>query len=337
MKRPKTRLRYLQAALAGARDVLILPHNYPDPDAIAASVALKFLLAESFGLKVRIGYRGTIGRAENRALVRYLDSPLERITLTELREATHVALVDTQPGAGNHSLPDDVTPAIVIDHHPLLETTQEPPFVDIRPEVGASSTMLVEYLEAAALTIDSTLATALFYGIQTDTLGLQRSTTPLDREVFCSLLPQVDIEAIARIERAQVSPDYFRSVAETLHSACVYGGVIIAYMSELSYPDLAADMADFLLRMRGCRWVICMGIYKDTLFISVRTENKRGAGQLVRTVVGTRGSAGGHGSMAGGQIHLAEGDSAETLAAQLRTEFLQELSVAADVQGESLI
>lgn len=65
----------------------------------------------------------------------------------------------------------------------------------------------------------------------------------------------------------------------------------------MQYPDLTADMADLLLRVQDCRWAICLGVYKDTLFLSVRTRNKRGAGQLVQAVVGDRGTAGGHGSI----------------------------------------
>ena len=336
MKRPKTRLRHLLKALNSANHILILPHNNPDPDAIASAVALRYLLTETLDAHVKIGYRGVIGRAENHALVRYLDHPLERITLTEIREASHIALVDTQPGAGNNALADNAIPAVVIDHHPLVEHATAATFSDVRPPVGSASTMLTEYLHAAELTIDTTLATALFYGIRTDTLGLQRGAAPLDQKMFCHLLPQVEIEAIARIERAQVSPDYFRSVAETLDAASVYGNVTIAYMGELRYPDLTADMADFLLRLRGCQWVICMGVYKEMLFLAVRTEYKRGAGELVRDVVGERGAAGGHGSMAGGQVILND-DDPEELANYFRTHFLQRLSVAPDLLGESLV
>ena len=99
------RLARLLQAVEGTGEILILPHNDPDPDAIASSVALRHLLAEKAGVEGRIAYRGIIGRAENRALVRFLAYPLERLTRSEWHQGRPVALVDTQPGAANNSFP----------------------------------------------------------------------------------------------------------------------------------------------------------------------------------------------------------------------------------------
>ena len=122
--------------MEGTSKILILPHNDPDPDAIASAVALRHLLAEQAGVDGRIAYKGIIGRAENRALVRYLDYPLQRQTGPDLRQAWPIALVDTQPGAGNNALPAHVTPTIVFDHHPYREATASAAFADVRPGLG---------------------------------------------------------------------------------------------------------------------------------------------------------------------------------------------------------
>ena len=107
----------LQKAVNGISNILILPHNDPDPDAIAAAVGLRYLLVENFGIEARIAYHGMIGRAENKALVSYLKHPMHRLTPGKLRQDIPIALVDTQPGAGNNPLPRNITPSIVIDHH----------------------------------------------------------------------------------------------------------------------------------------------------------------------------------------------------------------------------
>jgi len=332
----QTNLQQLLDAVQGAEHVLILPHNNPDPDAIASAVALRYLLEQTLPLTAKIVYRGSVGRAENRALVRYLDSPLERLAAADLRADSSIALVDTQPGAGNNPIADAVNVAIVIDHHPLRESSAAARFSDVRPEIGAASTMLVAYLQMADLPLTTQLATALFYGIKTDTLDLLRSATVADRNAFCYLLPQVDLEAISRLEHAQLSPAYFKSLVETLQSAKIYNNVIVAFLGAMQYPDLTADMAGLLLRMQDCRWVICLGVYKETLFFSVRTRNKRGAGQLVQAVVGTRGTAGGHGSMAGGQVPLNDAVPDE-IVAQLSQQFIHLLGIAPDQKGEPLL
>ncbi len=329
-------LRQLCAAVHGADHVLIVTHNNPDPDAIACAVALRYLLEQNCQRTATIVYRGVIGRAENRALVRYLEYPLQRMTAADLRTSGPIALVDTQPGVGNHPVPATTNLAIVIDHHPWCELSSTARFSDVRPKVGAASTILVEYLRAAALTLTPQLATALFYGIKSDTLDLTRSATPADRDAFCFLLPQVDLEVAFKLEHAPLSPAYFKSLADTLQSAQVYNNVIVAHLGPMQYPDLTADMADLLLRMQDCRWVLCLGTYQDTLILSVRTRNKRGAGQLVRAIVGDRGTAGGHSSMAGGQIPLNGADPAPFVA-DLSRQFTQALRLVANPRGEPLL
>ncbi|MEZ4735201.1 MAG: DHH family phosphoesterase [Caldilineaceae bacterium] len=315
---------------------MIVPHNNPDPDAIACAVALRYLLEQKLKLTTKIVYTGIIGRAENRALIRYLGYPLQRLTASDLRTAAPIALVDTQPGAGNNPLPEAANVALVIDHHPWNEMSASARFCDVRPEVGAASSMLFEYLQAAELTLPTQLATALFYGIKTDTLDLMRSATATDREAFCHLLPSVDLEAAFKLDHVQLSPAYFKSLGEALRAAQVYNNVIVAYLGPMQYPDLTADMADLLLRVQDCRWVICLGVYKDTLVLSVRTRNKRGAGQLVQSVVGDRGTAGGHGAMAGGQVPLNE-DDPDALAADLMQQFIAALNILPDQKGEPLL
>src|SRR5687768_16546215 len=182
----------LQAALEGARRILILPHINPDPDSIASAVALRDLLDRHFGLAAQVGYRGVVGRAENRALLRYLGRPLRRLRIAEIRKADAVVVVDTQPVAGNSAAPRDEAVRAVIDHHPAHEAHPAPAFVDNRPTFGATATILTEYFQTAGLELTQPLATALFYGIKSDTLGLIRGASPADVAAYLQLQPQID-------------------------------------------------------------------------------------------------------------------------------------------------
>jgi nanoRNase/pAp phosphatase (c-di-AMP/oligoRNAs hydrolase) len=333
--------------------LLILPHNDPDPDAIASAVALSHLLVNELKLEVTIGYKGIIGRAENRALIRYLRSAdsfppvaalagggvgLRHLTEADLSPGTPVALVDTQPETGNNPWFPGLGPVLlVLDHHPWLETTAVASYSDVRSDIGATSTILFEYLRAAELELSPELATTLFYGIKTDTRGLSRGTSSADAAAYFYLQSRIDGEALAEIERAQVPAAYFKSFATTLESTQVYEGVAISYIGLMEYPDLTAEIADLLSRLEKVEWVICMGVFEDYLLLSVRTPNEKGgAGRLARFIVNGQGTAGGHGIMAGGQIPL-KGQNPARLARELARRVLQYFSLNPDMTGYSLV
>jgi nanoRNase/pAp phosphatase (c-di-AMP/oligoRNAs hydrolase) len=330
-------LALLIEAVGSAESVLILPHNNPDPDAIASAVALCYLLEEKLSVKGHIAYRGIIGRAENRALVRYLDHPLQPMAGVDWSELVPVALVDTQPGAGNITLLAQSGVVIVIDHHDRREPVTIVSFADIRPDLGATSTILVEYLQAAGLEPAPPLATALFYGIKANTMGLGRNASPADTAAYFYLQSRIDVKALAKIESAQVPANYFKSFDIALRSARIYGDVVISYLGSMDYPDLTAEMADLLLRLERSQWIICMGLYEDVLILSVRTRNRRGgAGKLIQAVVEDSGTCGGHGTIAGGQVPL-HGQDPEQLANHLGQEVLQYFNFSAEEGGQPLI
>lgn len=329
----------LLQAVGKAGEIVILPHNNPDPDAIASAVALRYLLAERLNIEGHIVYEGMIGRAENKALVRYLVHPLRPLSDIDLRPETPVAIIDTQPGAGNIvNLPPTSNLAIVIDHHTWLDLspTFAAGFVDVRTKVGATATILTEYLQAAGLEPPVPLATALFYGIKTNTLGLGRNTSGADATAYYYLQPRVDVKGLAEIEQARVPAHYFKSFDVALRAAQLYNGILISHMGPVGYPDLTAEMADLLLRLEESEWVVCMGLYQETLMISVRLHKRqRGAGQLVRAIVGSDGTAGGHGTIAGGQIPL-DNQNPDELVSFLTQRILQYLNVEPALAGQPL-
>lgn len=326
----------LYEAFEDTESFLILTHNDPDPDAIASAAALRWLLKEKTGADGHVVYKGIVGRAENKALVRYLGYPLRLLTEAEVSQSLPIALVDTQPGAGNNALPKSSNVVAVFDHHPLREETFDASFMDIRPEVGATSTILTEYCQSLGVDLPSSIATALFYGIKTDTMGLGRGAGQADVAAYFYLQSRVDVQALVNIERAQVPPEYFQGLVAALQSAYLYDNVLVAYIGEMQRPDLTAEMADLFLRLRGVDWVICMGVYEDQMTLSMRTNQQHGAGQLIQSIVGDLGSAGGHGSMSAGQIPL-DGQNPEILSHRLKERVLKYLEIGPDVAAQKLI
>ncbi len=135
------RLEKLEEIVKGMR-VLILVHNNPDPDTIAAGWALSYLLKKKFAFSSRIVYGGRITRPENRTMIRRLGIGIRPLEKVKVHNFNVLAMVDTQPWAGNSSLPKSLRPSIVIDHHNLKKATQEVDFIDVRPHYGSSATIL---------------------------------------------------------------------------------------------------------------------------------------------------------------------------------------------------
>ncbi|MFN2266078.1 MAG: DHH family phosphoesterase [Anaerolineales bacterium] len=333
----KNRLKKIFEVLDGLTELLILPHNDPDPDAIASAVALQYLVREKLGIRARIAYRGIIGRSENKALVRYLEYPLEKLDPKEFDRHIPIALVDTQPGVGNNPLKDKNSATIVIDHHTYRETSGEVGFADVRPEIGATATILTEYIQATGLDFPGYLSTALFYGIKTDTMGLGRGASAEDVAAYLFLQPRVDVEALSQIERAQVPKSYFKSLTTALQATKIYDqDLVISDLGVMQYPDLGAEIGDLLLRLQGVVWVICLGIYKEDLILSVRSRSRQvGAGDIARRVIGNLGTAGGHGTMAGGQIRIRKLDP-DQLTDQIIREALEYLKGDRSLTGKLL-
>ncbi len=248
-----------------------------------------------------------------------------------------MALVDTQPGAGNVTFPPHAGVVIVIDHHDLHQPETVANFADIRPELGATSTILAEYLQAAELEPSPSLATALFYGIKTNTMGLGRNANPADLKAYYYLQSRIDVGALAKIEHAQVPANYFRDFDTAIRSARIFDHVVISYLDLMDYPDLTAEMADLFLRLERAKWVICMGVYRDTMILSVRTRSRDGgAGRLIQAIIEDRGSSGGHGTVAGGQVPL-HGEDPVQLADHLSEKALRYLKIPLVGTGEQLV
>lgn len=328
---PKSMLAGLLQALEGPAPLVILPHDNPDPDALASAAALKFLAQELLGKEAVIAQGGIVGRAENRAMLTYLKIDLEPVGDLSFEGDVHVALVDTQPGRTNNSLPAGKVPTVVIDHHPAYDSYERVPFLDLRENYGATSTILTEYVRESRLEIESKIATALFYGIMAETQDLGRESTPADIAAAQFLYPYANKRRLGKIENARVPREYFAAFHEAIERAQIYDNVVVSVLPEVQYPDMVAEVADFLLRLDEVDWACAIGRYKDFLHVSLRTtEREVNAGDVLQQVLGSRW-AGGHDMIAGGRTRIVgSGPEAVAHAAeQVRTRLLAALEIKA--------
>ena len=313
-------------AVAKNKKVLILTHNDPDPDAISAGCALGYLLRKKFNAQYQLAYGGLIARAENRIMVRLLNIDIRPLDSLNIHDFQAFALVDTQPRTGNNSLPPHVKASIVIDHHGVRQSSQKAEYVDIRPHYGSSATIVTEYLLQAGLPIPQTMATALFYGIRTDTRDLGRHATAVDYNAAIALYPKVQLKILSQIEYPDLARDYLIDFDRGLHEAEIYGKVIFCDLGFLRNPDMVALMADFFLRYSEISWSFVTGTKDSVLIFSLRTKrSNQNAGQLARRMVKGLGTAGGHGRTAGGQISVQKfpSEEAEKMREAIQKRFLK--------------
>jgi len=297
----------LEAALAGVRGrgpCVILTHDNPDPDSMAAAEALRALLEAEAGVACTIARGGIVGRAENRAMVSVLGLVHADVGDIDLETFPLIALVDTQPETGNNSLPVGHRVDIIVDHHPKRPGAARAAWCDIREDFGASCTIAFSYLKQRAVPISNTVATAMLYAIKSETRDLGRESSEHEFEAYSELLRLADLEKLYAIAEPKVPAEHFAALDRALRAAEVRGPLVTANLGKLGYPDLVAEIADLLLPFDLAHWVLCIGQHQGAVYLSMRTDVEHAhAGSLMRGIVDGRGAAGGHGQIAGGRLH----------------------------------
>lgn len=306
----RTRAHQFRAALAVRDEVAVLTHSNPDPDALACALAVREL-AEDVGTDATIHYPGEIRHEENLALVRELG-----IEATRLRDRSDLAdrdvvLVDhNQPrgfaGAGG------ISPYAVVDHHP--GDGEGTAFTDVRPSYGACASLLTEYLrdldwqaDGGESALPASLATALVYGIRSDTAGFTRgcTTAEFDAAAYCS--EYADPDVIERVATPPLSPATMEVRARAVLDRVQRGAFVCTHAGTIPNPDTVAQAADDLLRMEGVRAVVVAGRCDGTLHLSGRaTEGSAHIGEALSSAIEgiPMADAGGHERMGGGQLSV---------------------------------
>lgn len=305
----RERLEKLGEALPRGKRILIVPHDFPDPDALASAAAFHVLLDRKFGLHSQIAFSGEVSRAENKELLNRLRCRWHR--LSDLRRpGRNVAciLVDTAPWSRNVTVPPGAQVLAVIDHHEhRLPSRRAPAFCDIRDGAGATTSMAYEYLKAAGIEPPRWLAAIMAYAIVSETLDLSRETEEEDLRTYIDLVSRADLRIIGKIRHAPLVRTYYARLQEALANARKLDHVVWTHLTQIEQPEIVAEVADLLLRMEGVRWSFCTADMNGRVFTSIRS-NRRGArcSRILRAAIGRHGSAGGHDQMAAGYLQMGD-------------------------------
>jgi nanoRNase/pAp phosphatase (c-di-AMP/oligoRNAs hydrolase) len=309
--------------LADREEVAVLAHPNPDPDAMAAAMGVKEI-AEQVDTAATIHFSGQIRHQENRAFRNVLDPELDCIDSADDIECGTVILVDHNRPRGFDGA-EDVTPAGVVDHHPGDGRGEL--FTDVRTHYGACSSIVAEYfrdLDAEPLAPDehaseargphsvpSPIATALFFGILTDTKRLTAGAQPPDFDASEYLSPGIDEDLLDKIANPEVSADVLETKARAISEREVRGSFAVSDVGEVSNADALAQAVEELIVLEGVTAAIVFGIRDGVLHVSGRSRDARvHMGRLLETTLEEvpGGDGGGHAHMGGGQVQLDEGE-----------------------------
>jgi nanoRNase/pAp phosphatase (c-di-AMP/oligoRNAs hydrolase) len=315
--------------------LLILTHDFPDPDALASAFALQYLAQSAFEIQSRIAYGGELGRTENRTMVRLLRIPLHRMRKVWLKKYSSIALVDTQPVFENNPFPGGKQPTMIIDQH-SSHTPPRAELVLVDLDCGATCVIIAQALLLRRKPIPPRIATALAYGILTDTLDLYRANRPDVVQTYLRVLRHADMRTLARIQNPSRSRRFFVTLGKGILESTRFRRLLVSHLGPVETPDLVSQVAEFLLACRGIFWCLVTGRYLGRLHASLRTTNPDAqAGEVLRDVFGNPRLAGGHGPIGGGSCRVGTDASAETWHERerdLQTRLLKRLRIAAKTE-----
>ncbi len=303
--RPKTstaeKLRRLRELFGPEDRVLIVIDA--DPDSIASALAFKRLLWRQVA-QVTIARINEVKRGDNLCMIDLLRVPLIPAAEVDPAAYSRTAVLDSQPHhkAEFARFHFDV----IIDHHPLTGEAPQAAFVDIKPDYGATATLLTEYLRSAHIRLSARLATALFYAIKSDTRGFERHAGEEDMRAFRYLFSHADKGMVRKIELSEMPAEFLRYFQTALGALRLSRSWAYAHVGPVTNPDALVVVADFLIRIQDVAWSAVSGLNGERLIVVVRNDGyRKNAGRVVAAAFGELGTAGGKREAARAEIPVA--------------------------------
>lgn len=280
--------------------IYIQCHDSPDADALGSGYGL-YSYFRDMGKDVHLIYAGLnrITKPGLLMMVEKLSIPIEYVE--ELPPCDALITVDCQYKGGN-IIPFKADRIAMVDHHPCCVPIDE--WCHIESECGSCCTVVWDLLVEAGYDVNSDIrvATALYYGLYSDTGQLSEIYHPKDRNMRDSL--QIDRELLEMMISSNLSR----------HELGIAGEALTRYYYDTEHcfamvktrpcdPNLLGVISDLVIQAATID--LCV-VYNETTIgykLSVRSSKKQIEASLLATkVIGEMGSGGGHRNKAGGFI-----------------------------------
>ncbi|MCM1101207.1 MAG: DHH family phosphoesterase [Clostridium sp.] len=286
--------------LLAYNSIVVQCHDNPDADALASGFGVYTYLKEK-GRDVRLVYGGRypIQKSNLMLMVSELQIPVEYVETLERPEL--LVTVDCQYGEGNVTR-FEAGEVAVIDHHRI--SGELPAKNEVRSNLGSCSTVVAELLkqEGVDFNDNKSLATALYYGLMTDTGNFTEISHPLDRDLRDDAV--FDRSLIVRFRNANLS----------LRELEIAGAALMNYQYHEDYryavveaepcdPNILGMISDLVLEVDAVDTCLVYNVQPFGVKLSVRSCVKEvKASELAEFITEGIGSGGGHSEKAGGFI-----------------------------------
>jgi len=294
---------------SNGKALTIFLQDNPDPDAIASGLTLKHI-SKFYDVESSIYYGGDISHQKNKTLINLLNIDLIKAKTKEevmqiVKSAGKIALIEASIPSKNNILPEEgVIPNLIFDHHQVDMSSVKGDFIDIQPKIGATSTIMTKYIRQLNIKPTSQLATALLYGIRTDTNGFTRNTTSDDLSAASYLSPLVDVSILNQLESPPMSLETLDIIGRAIRNREIRGSYLASFVDFINERDALPQAAEMMLQLEGVNTVLIFGINEDKVQLSARSRDTRvNLGLLLQSAFGKLNS-GGHATMAAGTINL---------------------------------
>lgn len=285
--------------------IIIQCHDNPDADAIASGYAVyTYLKAHDKEVRLVYGGRNVIRKSNLVMMVKELEIPIENIRETSKEvPAELLVTVDCQYGEGNVTL-YPAEKVAVIDHHRVGK--ELPKLHEVQSNLGACSTLVWHMLKEEGFDPNENvnLATALYYGLYTDTGNLEEIYHVKDMELRDTA--KYNSGLITKLRNANISIEELETAGAAL-LRCDYNeqyrfAVVKAGPCD---PNVLGLISDMVLEVDSIDVCVVFAILSNGVKLSIRScdENIK-ANELAAKICMGIGSGGGHQIKAGGTLQM---------------------------------
>jgi len=310
-------------------NISIFTHDNPDLDAIASAMALEEI-CEDEGVEAKTYFAGSFGHPETEIFMENTEFIIDKIDKDSIEDRLEntekIAFVDFADASISDTIPDEVKPDIIIDHHQTNKDVRAKEFTEIRSDIGATSTLMTKHLLNLDIDIPCILGSALLVGIKVDTNDYTKNISPSDYKAVSYLTTVADKDILDVLENTPIYSETVSAMGRAISNRDFKDSVLTTFAGNVSHKDDIAQIANFLLRERDILTVLVYGIKDDKIQMSARSKDLQlNIGKIMEKAYSDIGNGGGHSHAGGGEVPLNKFKDVDEAVEKIKKRFYDEV------------